>query len=299
MTTGGSYALQWIGYVLASLLMVVSAMKFAVICSTEGRIQFSIPQMVLFFCFCTGVFTILNAISGIFGQVGIFYKPACVFFEFWLFACAYSGLLILGLYFREVSTLTSSSSGFLSRLAWPTLILVVVFWAVILTNSFVTTFAPASLVSVGGGFVTFTFAVFVVASVALTFVFGWGIISLALSLNPSHGAYRALVVVIVQTSVAYVVLVTSTLIYLVVDLFIGGWGGPIGYYANGYQYQQALEGLSLVAVPIAMMFVAFLFRVQMSKEIEISKSGTSSTSDSRSSSSSSSSSSKTDPVIEL
>jgi len=220
------------------------------------------------------------------------------FFQLWPFTCSFSGLIVLGLYFKEISSLTSSKpGGFLDKLKWPCVGLLGLLWATNITQSFIQAF-PVDVQNSAGQFVQFIIAIFALSAFCCIVVFAWGGVSLLTSVPTSSEKFSTVLVVVLVAGFAVCDTTISCFIYNVITNFIGGAnGGPMGDGINFLQWMWIGQGLMYFGPPTGMLMVCFLFRVSVAKEIELSKSGTSSTSSSSKSSSSSSSSS--DPVIEL
>ena len=166
---GQLYVIRWTGFVLALVLMVLASFKLGALISASG-LHLSVPVLVLTCCWWTGVFVIFNTMT-CFGIMSGAPLEAVRFFLTWEFTFALSALLLLGMYFRDVATLTSSSSsGGLTVMKIPCIILVCLIWATQIVQSFLTVF-PVGIQSQGGNFAQFSFAVVCLVCAFVTFCF--------------------------------------------------------------------------------------------------------------------------------
>jgi len=241
--TGVGYRLMWVGYTMGWLVMVVATVKFTLMVFTEGKIQFSIPQIVVCFCFFCGFFCVILAFLQLFGVVGFVNRRAGIFFEVWPFVCTLSGLLVLGLYYREVASLSKSGGGTLSVLKWPCIITLCILWAAVITNSFLQAFPTFGATQGYGSFVQFQMSILCLASFVIVVSFCWGAISLLRSVDSSSPVFRSVAFIICLTGGALVITVFSVLLEVATSYFIGGTGGPLGASISIQQWHYLLECL--------------------------------------------------------
>ncbi len=291
----GFVAIVWLGWICSVAVMCMAASKWSVFYVHEGGFKLSLAQIQMIFCFFGGFFMFMMSFG--YGGTSPFFPSntnTIQFFSSWPWGSVCTSAVILGLYFREISQITSSqSSGALNVMKWPAIIIIFLLWAALFSSGLVSSLDPPG----GGpsGTSNFAFA-FVIASL---FVGGgilvFGSISLLISMRGtknSAGLYR----VIVSSLLVFAIMWSLGVLCAVWTYFL----------VETYQYGQYSLVCALTTLNVFPPFVCFVlvmsnFRISLVKEIEISKSGTSSTDSSRSSSSrsTSSSASTNDPVIEL
>lgn len=98
---------SWILATTGFVLMAVCLVKFGMFWISAGRIRFDLPNIVLGFCFLTGVFAVILGIWGYLGLMSAADNNATFFFEYWPWVCTLCAVLLVGLYFGEVASLTS------------------------------------------------------------------------------------------------------------------------------------------------------------------------------------------------
>lgn len=298
---GVSWSLGWLGLAMGMLLLVIATAKFAVLAFHEGRIQFSIPQLVVFCCWMTALFVIINSFSQNQGTNNYFSHFAAYFFEFWSFAFIYTALLIMALYFREVASLTTAGAGKFELLKIPMLVLAIGLWVMTIITSAFNATPNGTTGNTPQDVYNAIFAVYVILSAALVAAYLWGSISLLMTLRGANASVkRAVIIVVVVSSFAMVNAIWTCLVHAALTFYIDGYGGPWGERITFFEWGWILQLTVYLGTSIPGILLCLLFRVSVQKEIELSKSGTSSTSSGYGkSNSSSSSSSSADPVIEL
>jgi len=296
LQAGTSYRLTYVGIALGWLTILVGIVKLTLTIFTAGKVSLSVPQLVLSFVILTGFFVQLAGFYEIFGVIGYQSGRVAYFFELWAFCTSYSALLTLGLYFKEVSMLTKSGgSATLEVMKWPCVVVLALLWSAIIVNSFLQTTVPPGGFSNYGNFQQYVLSIFCLVCAVLLFFCVWGCGSLLLSMDRNSKMFRSVLLIVICYSASVVIAITSGLIYLTTSYFIGVDGtNPIDDVVSIIQYQWTVECLMFICPPAAMIIICFIFRVSVSKEIELSKSGTSSTSGRSGSGSSSSSSASSD-----
>merc|ERR1712000_425644 len=142
-------------------------------------------------------------------------------------------------------------------------------------------------------------AIFSIAWGLAGFLVIWGTVSLLSQLGSANQNKGGIVRLIVLTGAIVVIFWGCGFTLLVFTNFFN-ISGVVALDAQGPEYiDVVLLALNIFAPSAIGLIFVYVFRVQIQKEIEISKSGTSSTSGASGSSSSSSSSNSADPVIEL
>jgi len=294
----GHQILSTIGIILSASLFALSVAKIFTFHQFMGGIQFTIPFVVFFCCCGVGIFGCLRSITGQDGVWVWFNSEIPQFFNFWTLGWAFSSSILLGLYFRELSTLTSAQeSPVLNAMFWPAVVIIGFMWIGILIVGGVTVNEPSSA-DTNGNLAALQLAVIVIAAFVMMVVVMWGSLSLLLSFAGTSDSSKALLVKVILLSVLQMIVLVPTGVFFTV-----AYNYPettVSLYLNTVQVIWLDVGLSVYGPVVASFIILFNFRISVSKEIEVSKSGTSSTSSgSSSSSNSSSSSASNDPVIEL
>lgn len=315
------------GRVAGIVLMIVGFVKYVQFFKFEGGVKLSIPQMVLSLVIVLGFDLTWITMFPRFLPVPI---PIDVyeFFEDFGFPVAWTAVMIMGFYFREVSLLTSSSAavGVLNKVKIPAIIVLSLMWAFFIITQImfvvdpefmseqkIVTFYRFNLNSLGAtDFVDYVSqietaraAVAIVLIILCTAILVFGVISLLIAIGgASMSSKKTVIRISVLCSIIVIVLCVVGIMrwnfYICFcDVALGAQMTNLDQIFTTLKYTVWHHFLVGMAILIA-------YRVQESKEIEASKSavdGTSSTSGSSSSSggssSSSGSSSAGDPVIEL
>lgn len=291
---------QWWGYVLAMCSITFVSAKLFVDIQFSG-IRIALPLIVLSFCYVGSVIVVLLSLGAFVAGVPSFpgHIHALGFLILFPYTCTTSACVLIGFYFTEVSHLTSQKQiSLLDTLKIPGYISIASIWVIYFVVSGVGTFYrsgnPTDLGSKGPGYaIAVTYGI--VALLAM-FIACFGGFKLIKSLPPGQGRGN-----IISTVVLVVVAAFLNLGFLPCMITIRWWLFE-GFAIVCTEVQlMMLFGIFWVWPPaIIYCLIASVFRVSLSREIEISKSATSSTSGSyKSSSSSSSNSSAADPVIEL
>jgi len=297
MTTGSPLQFSYVcNLAIALATLCVSSAKLVQFLHHSGfRPHF--PQVVLSFCWLGGILAIYYSQLGWFNWRGYAYYGVEVFFRPFLVGVGFTVLLLMGLFLRDISSLTSSSSvPGLTIMKWPAIIIISISWIFIcLAGGLygIVSFNKASLSSTDG--VRTAMVAFVVSALGVQLIVCvWGCISILVTSLRSQALERVWKVILCTFLAS-------------VFLFGFGTGGIIDSYIQTEPRDNTINEVSYVVlmefclgfVPCCCLILVMLnFRVSVQKEIELSKSATSSTSG-QSHSSSSSSSSASDPVIEL
>jgi hypothetical protein len=278
---------------------MVTAIKFMDFFTLAGNsIKLRLPELVFAFCFVGGIFGLLEGIIGFFAWRGVMEQDVWIMFEFWPLCCALTCCIFMGLYFKEVSSLTSAKDivgfGSLNYVAIPVVSLL---WIVNIILGVMQAADPTGVAGVGSNtYIAFIAFVSLASAVALAICL-WGSISIAMSLNGvDSGRVFTLVLTIISSLVATCLSVSTGLCTIIIQTYPNNFA--IGL--TSFDTVTRLELLPNFTQMLAMLLLISNFRVASAKEIELSKSATSSTSGGSSASSASSSSkSGADPVIEL
>jgi len=296
---GDVSAVMYVGLAALLVSLTIVIWKLALFISFEGGIKFSIAQIALFTCWLGCIFSIYPwALVGEWGLFGPGHTEGMQMFEYFPTSWMMTVTLILGLYFREIGTLTQSASGGLGKMTIPAIIILSLLWAATITLGFLNVFEPqgAGGSDANGQFGQFYLAVICVVSAGTIFIICWGAITLVSGLgfqSNKGAAFR----IIFLSAFCMICSVGFGLAFTITRVFIADVVKDLSEFETWIFW----VAINTVVPAVVYAVVALNFRVQVAKEIEISKSGTSSTSSSSSSgsSSSSSSSSQADPVIEL
>lgn len=183
VVTGMLYNLRWIGFSYAVFSLVLCSCKLAIFIFVAGKVEVTIPQLVLLFCSLGSIFVIIDAIWLIFGLYETASNLGGKFFEYWCFTWSISACVVVGFYFREISQLTSSSSmKFLDKLFFPFVGVVALLWASQIVISFLNTFPPAvGASSVTAGFGNLFISIIAFVGACTLAIVGWGSFSLVRS----------------------------------------------------------------------------------------------------------------------
>jgi hypothetical protein len=236
----------------------------------------------------------LNVFNGVSGDP--FIAGACELFYYWSWSIIATQIMILGFYYGEVARLTSAQSvPGLQIMRIPAAIVILALWVVTIVAGSL----DATRDSLNGGIRNLNISVFSIAWGLAGFLVIWGTISLLLQLGASTQK-AAIVRLIVLTGAIVVIFWACGFAFLVFTNFFTIPATQALDLRGVENLDIVLLALNIFAPSAIGLIFVYVFRVQVQKEIEISKSGTSSTSGtSGSASSSSSSSSSSDPVIEL
>jgi len=304
---GTDQFVRWFGVTLALIAMNLSIWKLSAFVQYEGGVKTSIPQMVLFFSFLSGLFLLLyfmvwggslnpEAISPYDAWEGVYWCPAGFY---------YTALIILGFYLGEISRLTSSQGvPGLSLMKIPAIVFIVVTWCILISEMVTTAADGTGLDSVNNTMLfSFFFAwIGVILPFAVSAVLAWGVISLLRSLGSAQGSklrfFRIIAIVLFAIACMWTFLLVNALMFYIPGDFLDRMGS-LQWNLLLWDYYWLRDLMYLLGVALPLICVILNFQISVQKEIELSKSGTSSTSSASSSSSSSSSSSQNDPVIEL
>lgn len=99
--------LAWILVSAGMVLMSICLVKFGMFFISAGRVRLDLPMIVLSFCFATGAFAVMIGIWGYIGCVTASDNNGTFFFEYWPWVTTMCAVLLVGLYFGEVASLTS------------------------------------------------------------------------------------------------------------------------------------------------------------------------------------------------
>ncbi len=299
----------YFAFFISLFLLCLSTAKLAQFVQAEGKIHFSISQMVLSACWLAGLFYfITRCVFG--GDVNLFAIVPYDSFEGMAdipFAFMFTAVLVMGFYFGEMSRLTSRHTvPGLSALKIPAIVFIIFVWAIFIADNLVNALDPLAIDVKTDSTTLYNFFFIwmaVIVPLVCSAILIWGMISiiLALSSSPNKGSL-----------VRIMILCGFAICFI--------WAFGVVHWLNNYQpfgYLTVRGGFNdLWEIPFyavrmwmgnfyccgTCILLCFCFSVTVSKEIEISKSGTSSTSSANSSSKSSKSSSgssSSDPVIEL
>lgn len=317
-TSGSTTQFCYAANIISSLaLLMVATAKINYFLHIQG-FRLTLPIVTL-------LFAIIGAIVGVFhSEVGFFAWRGSIhvyFWNFWIFwplACAITMEILMGLYFKEIASLTSSklpniqcffvsdSFFFLGKkvpgldvMFWPAVILIGGAWFMVLLAG---GFQTNPQLNLGSNAQTGVFAILIVVISIGFLIVVYGTIFLLIGIRGVEGeAKKAILSVIAVTGFATLTNTACGLAFLVEINYIPNlWNNSMGIVNIVCFYE-----LFMVFVPNCVMLMFCVnFRITVEKEIEVSKSATSSTSSfggksSTSSSSSSSSSKHQEPVIEL
>lgn len=217
--SGALYNIRWIGYSYATFALVLCSAKLAVFITTAGRIELSIPQLVLFCCALGSIFVIMDALWAIFGLYETAANLGGKFFEYWPFSWSLTVCIIVGFYFGEIAQLTSSGSlKFLSKLIIPFIAIVALLWACQIVISFLTTY-PVSASSVTGFGNLFISIISFVDACTLVIVI-WGSVALLRSTSGITESRRNIVILtVILSGFATAISVSLSIAYRKVFLF--------------------------------------------------------------------------------
>lgn len=279
--------------IIGVVTCVVAMVKLMQFIHFSGRVQFDLPQVSLAICFIGGIFAIM---MGEFGLSRINMSTVNVFtmnfFSPFVVEIASTVVILMGLYFGEIASITQAQSvAGLSVYKWPAIVIIAVCWIMIFVSG---ALGIANREEISGTPLATAVLAMIIVTLGIGLIISiWGGLVL---LKASQGKIEVVRVVLITLAAA--VLVTG---------FGTGWA--VIHYNIRFLLDDTVTQLSYLSlrlmfsifIPcITLILVMFNFRVSVSKEIEMSKSGTSSTSSASSgSSSSSSSSASSDPVIEL
>lgn len=286
--------MYWTGQMLSIFAMLIVSSKLAIYVS-HGLWR-SMAGYTLAFALFGSMTTFLLSYGGTAG-----WAPAAMadiqffgFFELWPFTCVATCLMLIGLYYSEVATLTSAAStAGLERFKWPAIVLIAIVWVACFALSFIVEFlkTPDIPPPTGGSY-----------GIAVAVI--WGLIAAT-----SLGMVAVGSILLLRSMQQKVSLILPFLLLSAFCTLNYCWGLAVfiqcRYFIdtvtlwNEYQWVMLMSGCTIWQNSITFIGFSFMFRVRLQKEIEISKSATSSTSGTMSSKSSSSSSSQQDPVIEL
>lgn len=288
--------IYWFGLTLALVAVTLTACKFAMLW-TAGFVR-SIGAVTMAVCYFGSIWTVWDGWGAIAGfSPGMpLDKNVFAFFEIWPFTCAASALILAGFYFTEVALLTKQQAiAGLDKMRIPGIIAIGVVWIVcIVVSSLVPAYRTNDVPPPPNGSQGVVVAVIygIMGGFTLVIVV-WG----SVALMHAIGERKAIII-------PFIGLLFFALMNYCWSL--GLWIQVRFFVDRVTLWNQGQVAMIFMAAEVwgnAITFIAlsFLFRVSVSKEIEISKSATSSTSSvsSMSSKSTSSSASHQEPVIEL
>lgn len=289
-TAGSNLQFSFVCNIIVSVITcVVSFGKLLQFLHLYGP-QFSFPQVSLSVAFLGGVSGIFLALTGYFGYRSFVQISTWYFlFPFNIaFACTLS--ILMGMYFGEVSRLTSAQSvPGLGFLFWPAVGLISLTWIMIIVSGSIYVSGSNNLAQ-PIAIASFSFLAAILGIQLIVCV--WGSIFLLKASSSTPGISR----VVGLSLMASVFLTGFGLSSIVLFYFvISGITNDTISIVNVIMLVEF--GYNFVPC-ICILIITLNFRITVSKAIELSKSGTSSTVSS-SSSSKTSSSSSADPVIEL
>ncbi len=296
-------ALVWIGFTWAMISVTYVVGKLFVDIQFSG-FRLALPLVVLSFCYAGSIIIVLfslTAFAGVFSAANLDATGYMILFPY---TCTTSACVLVGFYFTETAHLTSQTSiALLDRLKIPGYISIGVIWVVYFVVSAIGTFYrsgnPQDQGSVGPGYaIAVTYGLLALFAM---FIALFGGISLIRALPDTANIRRSIVLTVGLVVVSSFV----NLVFLPLVITLRWW--VFDAFANILQERQIvlLFGVCWVWPPAWIyIMLASVFRVSLSKEIEISKSATSASSTSSTKSNSStlsaySTSSSADPVIEL
>jgi len=278
------------------ILLVLFSSKLTLFAFHEGKIQMSMPQICLGLCTFGCIISVFWYTVGPFTWKGTLpFYPAYFFFDGGASPYVFISICLMGLYYGEITLLTSQDrSGTFQKLRIPAICVGVGMFLAnyIIAAVWITTFT--SLADPFGVLRAWAGVYGAMWCIILIFL-GFGLVLLARALPSMSGQTR---MSIIRTIIFGCIMLAS-----IIAFGICYWwylfeppGLPVLYSYGIYQFMNWLYA----GFPALLVFLSF--RISISKEIEMSRSGTSSTSGSSAtskSSSGSSSSASQDPVIEL
>jgi len=300
--SGNLFSVQWIGFSFSLIVMIVATFKYTQMYTLENGVRMSVPQTTIVFCFLTGVFCMITAFNMALANPNMrFLLPASTFFQQWPFACIFTALIILGFYMREISLLTSSSHGaVLEKMKIPACIVVSLLWIVVILASGLGLGVCGNQVCQSSKvFSQFAFAMFVIIATATFAFLTWGCVSVLMTLDRSSKNFWAVLLVVVLCMTSCVSSVVLGILFETLFWIFAFNISTVALFVNASvsSYQAMLPAFEIFGPVVSAFLILMIFRVSVSKEIELSKSATSSTS--ASSKSSSSSSSASENIVEL
>lgn len=292
-TVGSSTQMTYVSCLVVCIVVcIIAATKLTQFLHMAGRIRFDFPMITLTLAFCGGVFGIMLAEWGTFCWRAEVMFPIYDFFAPFVIGFAVTVVILMGLYFGEIASITSAQGVVgLSIYKWPAILIIAVCWIMILVTGGITAAGNAS--EILGQPTGFAVMGIIIATTGIALLISlWGGFFL---LRASQGKGDVIRVVLITIASAVLLMGFATAWAVTTyDLKL------IDYTVSQVTYLNMLAFFSVFVPAICLILIMMNFRVSVAKEIEISKSGTSSTSSgSSSSSSSSSSSNNSDPVIEL
>jgi len=265
--------------------------------------KFHFPHIVLTVALMGGIVSQFIAYEGHYSwrsPLNVVGFKLWTFFEYFPLGFAATMGVLMGLYFRELTLLTSVQSvPGLNILRWPAVISIACVWVMITITGGLYAY-PDLIIGINdipGPIYPVEFAFIVVILVMQLFLVGLGSLSILKSLGQGSQNKASLVKVIVISVSSAVLLTSFGIAFSALRMtFFNPWGLP-----NFYAFIGIYEMFGNFIPILCMILFSMCFELKTSKEIEISKSGTSSTSSTgvSKSKSSSSSSSGLNPVIEL
>jgi len=286
-------------FIIALVVITVGSAKMVQFLHFSGLVL-SFPVITLLIAVLGGVMSLFLAEIGLYGWRSAPYVVRNFYFalQFYPIMFAVSLIMIIGLYFKELSVLTKANVSSFNLFFWPAIVVVGGSWVIVVITSALTAVSVLNQPELLANTYLALLGTLVVVFAACLFLIGWGSVSI-IAAGALQGEKKWEILKVIVLSLCATVFNTGFGLNAV--LF---W-----VYTPGFWFQEQsislisiviLNEMSLVFVPCCcMLMIIFNFRVSVSKEIELSKSGTSSTSSGSTNKSSSSSSSSADPVIEL
>jgi len=306
----------WFGVVGGIFIMAAAAFQLGRFILSAGAIRVELPQIVMTIVFFLGFFLWFGCTFNIVTPSAVNWGAKGFLFDL-CWPIAWTAIIVLGFYFHEAATLSSTQQGAVfDTMKWPLIIVLSIVWVIYIVFSIIFAVSPSFMVEdlvpsitenrlwtsdlyniIRGSFA-------VVMIVVNLGVLAFGVVSLAMALPSSSGNARNILLRII---------ILATVLFLASGGFgLAYWASSAGLNTDRYNYCPACSvsqeimlqwyGLPVLHHIFVSGCLLATFRVSTQKEIELSKSATSSTSSASGSSagsSSSSSSASSDPVIEL
>jgi hypothetical protein len=309
---------RWWSVVAVMIMLMMTTAKLYLFIHVQEKFAITLPIVVLGLCWLASFFFCFGTI---FFSTDVAIRPGVV--QGLAYVCwplLWTACIVLGFYFRDVSTLTTSSEGtqnILGKLLIPAIVVMVIVWgifmgiviylqfmgAVQINEFFIARAAQGYSDTQNQEYVVIQGAIAFACIVVVVAILAFGSISIVSGSSGMSSEGKRTI---------YSIAALSLFILLVLGGFgMYFWTGEFSFHNKGWTTGNTFDDTHMlwkVFIPtmhhfLIVVALCFAFRVSVDREIEMSKSGTSSTSgmssSSSGSSSSSSSSSSRDPVIEL
>lgn len=309
---------RWWSVIACMIILLMTTAKLYLFFHVQEKFALTLPIIVLGLCWLTGFFFAFGTIFFPTDVAIPYYVLVGLGYICW--PLLWTACIVLGFYFRDVSTLTTSAEGtqnVLGKMLIPAVIVMTIVWAIFMAIVIYLQFYGAVEINsfffgrAAQGYQDTQNQEYLVVQAAVSFaciiivmaVLAFGAISIVMGSSGMSSEGKRTIYSIAGLSLFILLILGSFGIFF--------WTGELSPRNKGWMIGvPAIYGIMLWKYLIPTMHhllivvaMCFAFRVSVDKEIEMSKSGTSSTSGMSSSSSggssSSSSSSSRDPVIEL